>query len=91
VNVASSGAVTDAAIADSSGNTAFDNATLAAARSKTYPLNEGTGFKPVRPNGADLSWNATHGYSRFSKCSPLPDEYVWTATFKPAGSPILGH
>jgi TonB family protein len=89
VDVASSGAVTGAAIASSSGNMAFDNAALAAARSATYPLNDSTGFKPVRPSGKDLSWNATHGYSSFSKCSPLPNEYVWTATFKPAGSSLF--
>jgi len=89
VDVAPSGTVSGAAIANSSGNTAFDNATLAAARSATYPLNDNTGFKPVRPSGADLSWNAAHGYGSFSKCTPLPSEYVWTATFKPAGSSLF--
>lgn len=82
------GAVTSAAIVNSSGNTEFDKATLAAARGNTYPLNDSTGFKPVRPNGANLSWNATHGYSAFSKCAPLPTQYVWKATLEPAGSPL---
>ncbi len=91
VTVNGDGAVTSAAIAHASGNAAFDDATLAAARRATYPLNGATGFKPVRPNGADLTWNASHGYSEYSKCRPLPTQYVWTATFKPVGSPIIGH
>lgn len=85
VRVDSSGRVTDATLTRSSGNPTYDNATLAAARAGTYPLNEGTGFKPVRPSGASLSWNATHGYSLYSKCTPLPAEYTWTATFPPKG------
>lgn len=91
VDVNGAGAVTDASIVASSKNSAFDEATLAAARAATYPLNEGTGFKPVRPSGADLSWNASHGYDAYSKCSPLPSAYVWTANVKPSGSPLIGH
>lgn len=91
VDVDTAGGVSNAAIVNSSGNTSFDNATLAAARGATYPLNDSTGFKPVRPSGKDLSWNATHGYSAYSKCSPLPTRYVWTATFEPVGTPLAGH
>lgn len=82
VHVNGSGNITSAALTRSSGNAEYDKATLAAARGATYPL--GDGFKPVRPNGAPLSWNATHGYSRYSKCAPLPAEYTWTTTFPAA-------
>lgn len=84
VRVDSSGKVADARLTQSSGNATYDNATLAAARAGTYPL--GDGFKPVRPRGATLSWNAAHGYSLYSKCTPLPGEYTWTTTFPPASS-----
>lgn len=86
VRVDASGKVTDAAITRSSGDAAYDNAMLAAAKDDTYPLDERTGFKPVRPSGASLAWNATHGYSLYSKCTPLPSEYTWTTTFPPASS-----
>ncbi len=82
VHVDANGSVTGASLTRSSGNSAYDDATLAAARAGTYPL--GDGFKPVRPSGAPLSWNATHGYSRYSKCSPAPTGYTWTTTFPPA-------
>jgi TonB family protein len=84
VHVDASGNVTNATIMHSSGNTTYDNGTLAAARRNTYPLADG--FKPVRPSGASLSWNASHGYSQYSKCAPRPDEYTWTTTF-PAAEP----
>lgn len=90
VYVDTAGAVTNALVVASSGNTVFDNATLAAARGATYPLNESTGFKPVRPSGADLSWNATHRYSAYSKCSPLPAQYVWSSKLEPSGSALFG-
>ncbi len=86
VRVDTSGRVVNTALVQSSGNPMYDNATLAAARGNTYPLGENTGFKPVRPSGASLSWNATHGYGRYSTCKPLPTEYTWTATFPPASS-----
>lgn len=86
VRVDASGRARHVALIHSSGNAAYDAATLAAARGDAYPLSERTGFKPVRPSGASLSWNATHGYSTYSKCAPLPAEYVWTAMFPPAAS-----
>jgi len=83
VSVDPSGSVTDASTIKSSGQPAFDDAALAAARAESYPLNESTGFKPVRPSGAMLSWNATHGYSVYSKCDPAPTQYLWTAIYAP--------
>ncbi|HTD37640.1 MAG TPA: M56 family metallopeptidase, partial [Candidatus Limnocylindrales bacterium] len=61
VRVDQAGAVTNAALAGSSGHRAFDAALLAAVRGATYPLTESTGFKPVRPSGASLAWNAANG------------------------------
>lgn len=84
VNVDASGTVTNATLTQPSGHADFDNALLTAARAATYPLDESTGFKPVRPNGAMLSWNNTHGYDVYSKCSPLPTAYVWTAVHRPS-------
>ncbi len=84
VAVDESGAVTSAAIVKSSGRKTFDDAVLAAAREARYPLNDGTGFKPVRPNGAMLNWNETHGYDAYSKCAPLPGSYVWSTTYTPS-------
>lgn len=83
VHVDPSGNVVTAALAKSSGNAAYDNAVLSAARGDTYPLSEITGFKPVRPSGATLAWNAAHGYSQYSKCTPLPNAYTWSTTFPP--------
>ncbi|HET9097237.1 MAG TPA: M56 family metallopeptidase [Candidatus Baltobacteraceae bacterium] len=80
-----SGAVTRAQIMRSSGRADFDDAVLGAARGARYPLNDATGFKPVRPNGAMLTWNDTHGYSSYSKCAPLPAQYVWSTTYTPSG------
>lgn len=84
LRVDANGKVVDAALVHPSGNAAYDNAVLAAARGQAYPLDESTGFKPVRPSGAALAWNATHGYSAYSKCAPRPAEYTWTTTFPPA-------
>jgi len=84
VDVDARGAVTNATIARSSGRADFDAALLATARGATYPLDESSGFKPVRPSGAMLNWNATHGYAVYSKCAPLPTEYIWTATHTPS-------
>lgn len=81
VRVDANGSVTDATLTHSSGDASYDKATLAAARASKYPLGEADGFKPVRPSGAPLSWNASHGYSLYSKCTPLPGSYVWTTTF----------
>ncbi len=85
VRVDGSGKVVNATLTHASGNAKYDNALLSAARSDTYPLDESTGFKPVRPSGASLSWNATHGYSAYSKCTPRPREYTWTTTFPAKG------
>ncbi len=90
VSVDQNGQVTEATVMQTSGAPRFDAATLWAARSATYPLNGATGFKPIRPSGASLQWNATHSYTQFSKCSPLPTQYVWSATFEPAGTPLVG-
>ncbi|HVA28438.1 MAG TPA: M56 family metallopeptidase, partial [Candidatus Baltobacteraceae bacterium] len=84
VSVDQGGAVTSATVLKSSGRPAFDNAVLAAARDSRYPLNDGTGFKPVRPNGAMLDWNETHGYSAYSTCAPAPSSYVWNTTYTPS-------
>lgn len=84
VRVDASGNVVNASLTRSSGNSTYDNALLAAARGESYPLNESTGFKPVRPSGATLAWNATHGYSAYSKCAPRPAQYTWTTTFPAA-------
>lgn len=79
------GAVTRSQLLRTSGKAAFDQAVLDAARAARYPLNDGTGFKPVRPDGAMLTWNQTHGYSAYSKCAPPPAQYVWSTTYAPAG------
>lgn len=81
VQVDQTGAVTNAALARSSGHRAFDDALLAAARGATYPLTEDTGFKPVRPSGASLAWNAANGSSKYAHCAPLPTAYIWHTTF----------
>ncbi len=93
VRVNGAGAVTSAAIVSSSGQPALDNALLAAARQATYPLTESTGFKPVRPSGAPLSWNAANGSKAYRNCKPAPSEYVWRTTFSrtvPFGIPPGG-
>lgn len=74
---------------NSTGNRAFDDATMKAAREASYPLSGASGFKPVRPSGAALAWNASHGYNAYSQCSPLPQEYIWTAVVEPAGQPYF--
>ena len=81
VHVNGAGAVTRTALLASSGQHAMDESLLAAARRETYPLTEESGFKQVRPSNALLSWNATHGSSTYTHCSPLPTDYVWTTTF----------
>jgi TonB family protein len=87
VLVDQTGAVTNAALAGSSGHRAFDDALLAAVRGATYPLTESTGFKPVRPSGASLAWNAANGSSKYAHCAPLPTAYVWHTTF--SRTPLL--
>ncbi len=90
VHVDTAGTATNASITTSSGQKAFDDALLTAARTRHYPLTESTGFKPVRPDNAPLSWNASHGSNVYSKCTPLPTEYVWSTTFSrvvPMGLP----
>ncbi len=92
VHVNAAGVVTGADVMKSTGEKTFDAALLAAARQATYPMTEGTGFKPVRPSGAPLSWNATHGSSAYAKCKPLPANYVWHTNFSrrvPFGLPGL--
>lgn len=84
VEVDETGAVTNAAIASTSGHRAFDDALLAAARGATYPLTERTLFKPVRPPGTTLAWNAENGSSKYARCAPLPTAYVWHTTFSRA-------
>jgi TonB family protein len=81
VDVDPSGAATGATITGSSGRSAFDDATLAAARSATYPLAGSTGFKPVRPPGTTLAWNAAHGSETYARCPAPPGGYVWHTTF----------
>ncbi len=83
VRVNAGGSVTSATILVSSGKPAFDKVVLAAARAATFPLKGSTGFKPVRPSNATLAWNATHGYSAYSKCTPLPTTYLWEETYQP--------
>jgi TonB family protein len=55
VHVNDAGAATSAALAGSSGQPAFDDATLAAARRATYPLTAST----CKPSPADYVWRAT--------------------------------
>lgn len=81
VNVDASGSATGVSLVSSSGNPAFDDALLRTAKVQRYPLLESTGFKPVRPDGAPLAWNSTHGSGRYSKCAPLPQQYVWHTSF----------
>ncbi|HEV2741367.1 MAG TPA: TonB family protein [Candidatus Elarobacter sp.] len=81
VHLDATGAVTNAAVVAPSGQPAFDDALLDAARQATYPLKDETGFKPVRPSGAKLTWNAAHGSDTFVNCKPLPTDYVWNTTF----------
>jgi TonB family protein len=89
VHVDARGAVTSATLIQPSGYRAFDAAVLAAARGETYPLADETGFRPVRPAGTSLAWNAAHGSSTYAHCSPLPRDYVWHTTFSNGGGFIL--
>ena len=82
VHLDAAGAVTNATVVTPSGQAAFDDALLAAARQATYPLTEATGFKQARPSGAALSWNAAHGSGTYVNCKPLPTDYVWNTTFR---------
>jgi TonB family protein len=82
VHVNAAGVATNAAVVSSSGQPAFDDALVAAARQATYPLTEDTGFKPVRPSGAPLSWNAANGSKAYGNCKPLPTDYVWHTLFR---------
>lgn len=81
VGVNASGSVVQSAITESSGSAILDGALLTAARGQHYPLVQRTGFKPVRPDGASLAWNATHGSAFYAKCAPLPSAYVWKTSF----------
>jgi TonB family protein len=90
VQVNAAGDVTDAALVASSRSRTFDDALLRAAKSEYYPLTESSGFKPVRPSDAPLSWNASHGSSTYLECRPFPTQYVWNTTFDqlvPTGFP----
>ncbi len=87
VSVDNHGTVTKSVMIKSSGQPAFDEAVLAAARSSSYPLGKQGMFQPVRPGNASLSWNSTHGYSTYANCRPRPTEYQWTTTY---GWPNLG-
>jgi TonB family protein len=89
VRVDAGGAVTSATLVQPSGYRAFDAALLAAARGETYPLTDETGFRPVRPSGTSLAWNAAHGSSTYARCSPLPSDYVWHTTFSNGGGFVL--
>ncbi len=79
------GNVIRASLLHRTGDRAFDAAMLAAAKSYVYPLGASNRFKPVRPDGAPLAWNATHGYNSYATCAPLPTQYTWTTTFPSAG------
>lgn len=90
VHVDAAGVATSAVTVMASGQRAFDDALLAVARRERYPLTESTGFKPVRPDNAPLAWNAAHGSNVYSKCTPLPTDYIWSTTFQqivPMGLP----
>jgi len=89
VHVGAQGAVTSAALVQPSGIRAFDAAALAAARAYVYPLVDETGFRPVRPSGTSLAWNAAHNSSTYARCSPLPRDYVWHTTFSNGGGFVL--
>jgi TonB family protein len=89
VHVGAQGTVTSATLVQPSGYRAFDAALLAAARGETYPLSDETGFRPVRPSGTTLAWNAAHGSSTYVRCSPLPRDYVWHTTFSNGGGFVL--
>ncbi|HTD34612.1 MAG TPA: M56 family metallopeptidase [Candidatus Elarobacter sp.] len=89
VHVGAQGAVTSATLVQRSGYRAFDAALLAAARGETYPLADETGFRPVRPAGTSLAWNAAHGSGSYAHCSPLPRDYVWHTTFSNGGGFVL--
>jgi TonB family protein len=89
VHVDARGAATSATLVQPSGYRAFDAALLAAARGETYPLADETGFRPVRPAGTSLAWNAAHGSGTYAHCSPLPRDYVWHTTFSNGGEFVL--
>ncbi|HEX3464640.1 MAG TPA: M56 family metallopeptidase [Candidatus Elarobacter sp.] len=89
VHVDAAGAVSGASVVGSSGRPAFDDAVLAAARRPTYPLTEATRFKPVRPSGTTLAWNAAHGSSTYARCAPLPADYLWRTTFSRSTGLVL--
>jgi TonB family protein len=89
VHVDARGAVTSATLVQPSGYRAFDAAALAAARGETYPLADETGFRPVRPAGTSLAWNAAHNSGTYAHCSPLPRDYVWHTTFSNGGEFLL--
>jgi hypothetical protein len=64
-------------------------AAIESAIARRYPLSEATGFKPVRPSGAPLSWNAAHGAATYGACAQ-PPSYVWATRFEkyvPYGMP----
>jgi beta-lactamase regulating signal transducer with metallopeptidase domain len=64
-------------------------AAIESAIARRYPLSEATGFKPVRPSGAPLSWNAAHGAASYGACAQ-PPSYVWATRFEkyvPYGMP----
>ena len=82
VHVDGAGGAENAAVVTSSGQRAFDDALLAAARQSTYPLTDSDGFREVRPSNASPRWNAAHGASTYTGCRPLPTEYVWNTTFE---------
>ncbi len=81
VDIDAAGAVTKATVDAPSGQPAFDQSLLLAARSQKYPLTESSGFRAVRPAHATLAWNAVHGSDTYTSCKPLPTGYVWTGTF----------
>jgi TonB family protein len=89
VHVGAQGAATSATLVRPSGYRAFDAAVLAAARAQTYPLADETGFRPVRPSGTSLAWNAAHGSGTYAHCTPLPSDYVWHTTFSNGGAFVL--
>ncbi len=90
VHVNAGGSVTDAALIRRSGESSLDDAVLAAARAPSYPMTESSGFKPVRPSHTSLAWNLAHGSDVYSKCNPLPSEYVWTTTATRDDSMMVG-
>lgn len=89
VHVDAAGSVTGAAVVTPSGNASLDDAVLATARAEKYPMTETSGFKPVRPSHTSLAWNRAHGSTVYSKCDPLPSDYLWTTTATRDTSPLV--